>query len=674
MRNVELSFRPLVSLLALMLSWALAVTSHAAQPLEGMVEAPCPPPLAMPADARRVLTDLFITPRTVQPRDLAALGRDPAFAPYERELRQRGAGDWPGLCRFRQANLDAAPGSADVVFIGDSITENWLLADPAFFTGGMVNRGIGAQTTAQMLVRFRADVLALRPKVVHILAGTNDVAGNNGPIAPDDFKRNIESMVELARAHDIQVVLGSIPPAATFLWRPAMRPAARIVELNRWLRDYAKERGLGYIDYHGALADADNGLAARFGNDGVHPNRDGYAVMRRLAEAHLPRRPWVAAWATAQQLAKHARAIPSPAVIPERLADQTVRMIARVTASGTAVRVSLSNSFGLDAVTLGAVTIARPGTDSGSVREDSLRAVTFGGRATVTLPPGAQITSDPVDLSIENQADVVVSLHVGRDGAPTTAHPLGLRAAWIAPGDQSRAAHLRDAASLRSYLWLSGIDVRATSDTAAIVAFGDSITDGYSTTPDADTPWPSILARRLAAVSGLAPRAVLNVGISGNRVLREGAGSSALARFDRDVLARNGVRWLLLLEGINDISFSAIPGLPASEKATFDDLLAGYRQLIARARAHGLRVIGGTLTPYEGVPTYNADGERLRQQVNQWIRTGGEFDAVVDFDAAVRDPQHPARLLPRFDSGDHIHPNDAGNEAMGAAIDPELFR
>ncbi len=227
---------------------------------------------------------------------------------------------------------------------------------------------------------------------------------------------------------------------------------------------------------------------------------------------------------------------------------------------------------------------------------------------------------------------------------------------------------------LRSYLWLAGIDVQAAPAAAAIVAFGDSITDGYSTTPDADTPWPSILARRLAAVRGLAPRAVVNVGISGNRILREGAGSSALARFDRDVLSRPGARWVLLLEGINDISFGEIPGLPASEKATLDDLLAGYRQLIARSRIHGLRVIGGTLTPYEGVPTYTPAGERMRQQINQWIRTGGEFDAVIDFDAAVRDPQQPTRLLPRFDSGDHIHPNDAGNEAMATAIDLELFR
>jgi lysophospholipase L1-like esterase len=453
-----------------------------------------------------------------------------------------------------------------------------------------------------------------------------------------------------------------------------MHPSARIVELNRWLRDYARQHELGFIDYHAALADAAGGFQSRLSNDGVHPNRDGYAIMRRLAEAALPSRPWVTAWATAQQLARPARAVPSPVTVPERIADQTVRMTARMTVAGSSLRIALSNSFGLDAVRLQAVDVARPGAAPGTIAADSTRAVTFGGRPEVVLPPGAQVTSDPVDLAVENQDDVVVSLFVGKEGAAPTAHPLGLRAAWLAPGNQVAAAQLAGGTQFRSYLWLAGVDVRAVPAAATIIAFGDSITDGYATTPDADTPWPSLLARRLASEADRPPRAVINVGISGNRILREGAGSSALARFDRDVLSRPGVRWVLLLEGINDISFSAIPNLPATEKATTEDLIAGYRLLIARARSHGLRVIGGTLTPYEGVPTYTDAGERMRGEINAWIRSSGEFDAVIDFDAAVRDPQHPARLLERFDSGDHIHPNDAGNEAMAAAVDLDLFR
>jgi lysophospholipase L1-like esterase len=224
-------------------------------------------------------------PHALGPTDFAALTSQAEFAAYDQELRRRGARDWAGLCRYRAANAARPPGSTRVVFLGDSITENWLLADPAYFSADIVNRGIGGQTSAQMLVRFRADVVALRPAVVHILAGTNDVAGNNGPVSPRDFQNNIESMVEIAKANGIRVILGSIPPAAAFNWQPALHPAPRIVALNVWLREYAARNGLGYVDYHQALRGTADELKAALGNDGVHPNRDGYAVMRRLAEA-----------------------------------------------------------------------------------------------------------------------------------------------------------------------------------------------------------------------------------------------------------------------------------------------------------------------------------------------------------------------------------------------------
>jgi lysophospholipase L1-like esterase len=241
----------------------------------------------MPAEARQLLTDLFMRPHTLTPADFGALMGQPAFAAYDQELRRRGATDWAGLCRYQAANAQQKSGSARIVFIGDSITENWLLADPDYFSGSVVNRGIGAQTSAQMLVRFRADVVALRPAVVHILAGTNDVAGNNGPLRPRDFQNNIESMVEIARANGIRVILGSIPPSAAFSWQPSMRPAPRIEALNDWLKEYAASKGLRYVDYHAALRGGAGELKAALGNDGVHPNRDGYAVMKRLAEAAL---------------------------------------------------------------------------------------------------------------------------------------------------------------------------------------------------------------------------------------------------------------------------------------------------------------------------------------------------------------------------------------------------
>ncbi len=382
---------------------------------------------------------------------------------------------------------------------------------------------------------------------------------------------------------------------------------------------------------------------------------------------------WVAAWGTAQQLTVPVRAIPSRDTYPLQLTAQTVRMVARTTIAGKAVRVALSHSFGYAPVRIDAATLARQASGS-ALRPGSSRSLTFGGNASVVLAPGAQLYSDPILYDAPAQTDLLVSLHVAGDSGPTTAHPIGLRAAWTAPGDQVAAEQLRDAAQFRSYLWLAEIDVLAAPRAATIVAFGDSITDGFSTTPDADTSWPSVLARRLGAQRKLAPRSVINMGISGNRVLKEGAGSSALARFDRDVLARPGVRWVLLLEAINDIGFSAIPGLPASEKVTAEEIIAGYRMLIGRAHLHGLSIIGCTLTPFQGVNTYTEAGESMRQTVNRWIRASGEFDAVVDFDAATRDPAAPARLLAKFDSGDHIHPNDAGNLAMAAAIDLKLFQ
>ncbi len=380
---------------------------------------------------------------------------------------------------------------------------------------------------------------------------------------------------------------------------------------------------------------------------------------------------WVAAWGTAQQLMRPERAIPSAQTPPARVERQTVRMVVRSTISGSGLRVSLSNSFGYGPVRVNAVTVARAAANGGILPGG--KALTFGGRGWVVLPPGARISSDPVAFGVRAQDDLAISLYVETDSGPTTAHPIGLRSAWLAPGNQVLAETLAGATSFRSYLWLEGVDVRAAPRAGAIVAFGDSITDGFSTTPDADTPWPSILARRLGAQRGPA-RSVINMGISGNRVLREGAGSSGLARFDRDVLSRPAARWVLLLLGINDIGFSAIPGLPASEKATAEDIIAGHQMLISRARLHGLSIIGATLMPFEGVNTYTPAGEEMRQQVNQWIRSSGQFDAVIDFDAATRDPARPTRLHPEFDSGDHIHPNDAGNRAMAEAVDLSLFR
>jgi lysophospholipase L1-like esterase len=223
-----------------------------------------------------------------------------------------------------------------------------------------------------------------------------------------------------------------------------------------------------------------------------------------------------------------------------------------------------------------------------------------------------------------------------------------------------------------AYAWLAAIDVVAPRDAFTIVALGDSITDGYATTPDADKAWPALLAKRLLANKATQNIAVVNQGISGNQVLRDGAGISALARLDRDVLSRPGVQWVILLEGINDINIRGRSDSPTA--LTSDELIWGYRQIIERCHAHGIKVIGATIMPEEGVPTASERGEQIRQTVNQWIRTKGNFDAVVDFDSVVRDPARPIRIRQEFDPGDHIHPNDAGNQAMADAFDITLFR
>lgn len=262
----------------------LAGGAAQAAPL-GMVETPCKPPPATPASVE-AFNAAFLEPGKPDLPKLIALTKDPAYVAYEAARKAQDAQDPNGLCRYAQANaaLLASGRRPEVVFLGDSITENWVRGDPALFADGrVVGRGIGGQTSAQMLVRFHADVVALRPRAVHIMAGTNDVAGNGGVTSEAAFQNNIMAMVEIARVHDIEVVLASLPPAARFFWRPEVRPARQIQRLNAWLRDYARRERLRFVDYHPALATPEGGMRSEFAIDGVHPNRDGYAAMRTLA-------------------------------------------------------------------------------------------------------------------------------------------------------------------------------------------------------------------------------------------------------------------------------------------------------------------------------------------------------------------------------------------------------
>lgn len=425
---------------------------------------------------------------------------------------------------------------------------------------------------------------------------------------------------------------------------------------------------------------------------------------------------WIATWGTAQQLARipaggrgappppasaptasvAAAPTPSPAPAtsatpqgrgaPQRrfgippplsgLTNQTVRMIVRTSVGGRTVRVRLSQAFGAPSISLGAAHIALRAQDAAIVA-GSDRVLTFGGRPTATMYGGQTIISDPVTLAVRPLTDLAVSLYFpGETGAPT-GHTFGLRPTYVSKeGDHTGAAAILDPAStLQSYYWVAGVDVLAPAGAGTLVTFGDSITDGDQSTPDTNGMWPALLAARLQANPATARIGVVNAGISGNRVL--GDNNSGVARFINHAIAVPGVKWITILEGINDITGATRPlppGAPAPPPLTAGDLIAAYTQMIAIAHQHGVKVIGCTITPYGGSSVHSEAGEAIRQAVNTWIRSSRAFDAVVDFDAATRDAKDPIRFRPEADSPDMLHPGDAGYRLMADAFSLSVFR
>lgn len=372
---------------------------------------------------------------------------------------------------------------------------------------------------------------------------------------------------------------------------------------------------------------------------------------------------WVATWMTS----------PMEGTWSESFQNQTVRMIAHVSLGGSRVRVEFSNAFGKDALTIGAAHVGIQQKDAAIV-PGSDRALKFGGSPSVTIPPGALALSDAVDLNVAPLSNLAVSVYVPEQTEPATYHGSGLHTTYISgTGNFTAEQDMSSQWTTASYYWLSSVDVQAGADSGAIVAFGDSITDGAHSSVDANMQWPSQLAARLQKNAATSKLAVVNAGIGGNRILHDVTGPNALARLDRDVIARDGVKYLIVLESINDLGWPHQPAAHGSQEVTAEQLIAGLQQIIDRAHAHGIKVFGATLTPYEGANYYSEEGEQKREAINRWIRTGGAFDGVVDFDAATRDPDNPKRFLAANDSGDHLHPNDTGYTAMASAIDLSLF-
>lgn len=401
-------------------------------------------------------------------------------------------------------------------------------------------------------------------------------------------------------------------------------------------------------------------------------------LMAATAVSAAPQ-PWVRSWGAAPLP-------PAPAMGPfpasPGFADQTIRQVVRLSAGGTRIQVRLTNEYGAGPLVIGAAHIAAAGPD-GAITSGSDHVLTFGGKPDAVIPAGSPLVSDPVDMATAPLARLSISVYLPKATGPCTCHATAMQTGYVAAGDQTGAPSLASATQIQTRAFISAVEASGAAPAKTVIVLGDSISDGVGSTANADHRWPDRLAERLLA-RGLV-RGVSNQGISGNRVLADGAGVSALARFDRDVLSTPGAAYVIVFEGINDIGIAYMRPPPdgplaawfkqmAGGSVTAQDLISGYRQMIARAHGHGLKIYGATITPYEGAATFTPEGEAVRQAVNAWIRSGNAFDAVLDFDAVIRDPQHPAQMQAAFHAGDHLHGSDDGYKVLVDSINLKLFQ
>lgn len=395
-------------------------------------------------------------------------------------------------------------------------------------------------------------------------------------------------------------------------------------------------------------------------------------AVKALSSAASSNVPWVGTWAASPFDGDPWHTIPT-------LVASTLREIVHTSIAGKRVRVRLTNEFGTEPLRIDAATIAiSTGASSAAtsnIDAASVHDLTFGGSPSIVIPPGAQVLSDPVSMATPASANLAISIYLPlQQVSDVTVHSAAQQDNFIQTGNHVRDASFAEPVVTPSWFFLKGVDVEpANVNAAAIVAFGDSITDGAVSTENANHRWTDYLSARLQSNPATAHLAMLDEGIGGNCILIRRVGQNALARFDRDVLSQAGVKYVVVLEGINDIGLLHGPNQP-EYKLTAEDLEQGLAQLAARAHEHGIKVIGATLTPYKGAGYFTEKGEQIRQALNHWILTSGVFDGTIDFDKAAGDPANPLMFTPQYDSGDHLHPRDAGYAAMANSINLSLFR
>jgi lysophospholipase L1-like esterase len=389
---------------------------------------------------------------------------------------------------------------------------------------------------------------------------------------------------------------------------------------------------------------------------------------------------WTSSWGAAP-LAPSPGFGPIPAT--PTFSNQTIRQVVRLSAGGSRIRVRFTNEYGAKPLLIGAARVALVDA-KGQIQPGTDRPLSFAGKPSALIPAGSPFLSDPVDFQAKALSDLSISIYLPEDTGPCTCHAVGLQTGFISDAGDFVNEEFAAKGTFTARAFISGVEVYNLTPAKAVVVLGDSISDGMGSTQNGNQRWPDLLAQRLAARGGPEMWGVVNMGISGNRVLDDGAGQSALARFDRDVLSVPGVAYVIVFEGVNDIgiSFGQFQGQLAElfksmvpkNKATAEAMIAGYRQLIERAHAKGLKILGATIAPYEGAAYYSQEGETVRRQINAWIRTGGAFDGVLDFDAVLRDPGKQSQIAAPLQAGDHLHGSDLGYQAMAKSIDLAQFK